>query len=80
MGQGSQLVNCSKLKVLRWNKQQNFLGIDVSKPFFDVALIAVVNHEKQAIMLGHFDYNDSRFGYICFLTKLHFCIIQTIEI
>jgi len=32
-----------------------FIGIDVSKPHFDVSLMAVINHEKQAIETAHFD-------------------------
>jgi len=32
-----------------------FIGIDVSKPHFDVSLMAVINHQKQAIETGHFD-------------------------
>jgi len=40
-------------------KTKFFLGIDVSKPFFDVASMAVVNHEKQAIQTGHFDNSEA---------------------
>lgn len=36
-----------------------FIGIDISKPFFDVALLAIVNHQKQAIVTGHFDNTAS---------------------
>ena len=32
-----------------------FIGIDVSKPHFDVSLMAVINHQKQAIETAHFD-------------------------
>lgn len=32
-----------------------FIGIDVSKPHFDVSLMAVVNHEKQTVETGRFD-------------------------
>lgn len=32
-----------------------FIGIDVSKPHFDVALMAVVNHAKQEIATARFD-------------------------
>lgn len=32
-----------------------FIGIDVSKPYFDVALMAVVNHVKQEIETARFD-------------------------
>lgn len=40
-------------------KTKFFLGIDVSKPFFDVALMAVVDHEKQAIQTSHFDNSEA---------------------
>jgi transposase len=32
-----------------------FIGIDVSKPFFDAALMIVVNHQKQAIESAQFE-------------------------
>lgn len=32
-----------------------FIGIDVSKPYFDVALLAVTNHVKQGIETAQFD-------------------------
>ncbi len=32
-----------------------FLGIDVSKPYFDASLMAVINHQKQAIITARFD-------------------------
>ena len=32
-----------------------FIGIDVSKPHFDVSLMAVINQQKQAIETAHFD-------------------------
>jgi transposase len=32
-----------------------FMGIDVSKPFFDASLMAVVNHQKQPIETARFD-------------------------
>jgi transposase len=35
-----------------------FIGIDVSKPYFDASLMAVVNHEKQAVETGRFN-NDN---------------------
>ena len=37
------------------NKTQHFIGIDVSKPFFDAALLAVIDHQKQAIESAHFE-------------------------
>lgn len=35
-----------------------YLGIDVSKPYFDVSLLAVINHQKQAIESTQFS-NDA---------------------
>ncbi|WP_412466348.1 IS110 family transposase [Pedobacter sp. KLB.chiD] len=32
-----------------------FIGIDVSKPHFDVAMMAVLNHVKQEITTARFD-------------------------
>lgn len=32
-----------------------FIGIDVSKPYFDVSLLAVINHAKQGIETTKFD-------------------------
>jgi len=32
-----------------------FIGIDVSKPFFDASLMAVINHQKQDIETARFD-------------------------
>lgn len=34
---------------------QHFMGIDVSKPYFDAALISVVNHQKQELKKERFD-------------------------
>jgi transposase len=41
-------------------KQHNkfFIGIDVSKPYFDASLMVVLNHQKQTIETAKFD-NDS---------------------
>ena len=39
------------MKVLR----KNYLGIDVSKPWFDVSLLVVLNHVKQAMITDRFD-------------------------
>lgn len=36
------------------NNTKFFIGIDVSKPFFDAALLVVVNHMKNEIVTGHF--------------------------
>lgn len=38
---------------------QHFMGIDVSKPYFDAALISVVNHQKQELKKERFDNNSS---------------------
>jgi transposase len=35
--------------------QKNYLGIDVSKPWFDVSLLVVLNHVKQAMLSQRFD-------------------------
>lgn len=35
--------------------QKNYLGIDVSKPWFDVSLLIVVNHQKQPMLTERFD-------------------------
>jgi transposase len=40
------------------NNTKYFIGIDVSKPFFDAALMAVVNHQKQVIESAHFDNTE----------------------
>ena len=40
------------------NKTNYFIGIDVSKPFFDAALMAVINHQKQAIESAHFENTE----------------------
>jgi transposase len=37
------------------NNTKYFIGIDVSKPFFDAALMAVIDHKKQAIESAHFE-------------------------
>jgi transposase len=36
-------------------KTKFFIGIDVSKPYFDVSLMAVINHKKQGIETAHFN-------------------------
>lgn len=40
------------------NNPKYFIGIDVSKPFFDAALMAVINHQKQAIESAHFENTE----------------------
>jgi transposase len=36
-----------------------FLGIDVSKPYFDVSLMAIINHLKQVIVTARFDNTNA---------------------
>jgi transposase len=40
------------------NNTKHFIGIDVSKPFFDAALMPVTNHQKQAVESAHFDNTE----------------------
>lgn len=40
------------------NNTKYFIGIDVSKPFFDAALMAVINHQKQVIESAHFENTE----------------------
>ena len=40
------------------NNTKYFIGIDVSKPFFDAALMVVINHQKQPIQSAHFENTD----------------------
>jgi transposase len=40
------------------NNTQHFIGIDVSKPFFDAALMPVINHQKQAMESAHFENTE----------------------
>lgn len=35
--------------------QKNYLGIDVSKPWFDVSLLVVCDHQKQPLITNRFD-------------------------
>ncbi len=35
--------------------KKNYLGIDVSKPWFDVSLLAVLNHVRQPMITERFD-------------------------
>lgn len=37
------------------NTTEFFIGIDVSKPYFDAALLAVINHQKEAMVSERFD-------------------------
>src|SRR5665647_2247669 len=36
-----------------------FMGIDVSKPYFDASLMAVINHEKQTVETARFDNTNA---------------------
>lgn len=40
------------------NNTKYFIGIDVSKPFFDAALMPVIDYQKQAIESAHFDNTE----------------------
>lgn len=40
------------------SRTQFFIGIDVSKPYFDVSLMAVINHEKRPIVSERFENTD----------------------
>jgi len=40
-------------------KTQFFIGIDVSKRWFDASLMVVVDHQKQAMKTGRFDNNEA---------------------
>ena len=39
--------------------RKNYLGIDVSKPWFDVSLLVVIDHVKQPIVTERFDNNTA---------------------
>jgi transposase len=41
------------------SSNQFFIGIDVSKPFFDASLMQVIDHQKQAMVTGHFENTQS---------------------
>ena len=40
------------------NNTQFFIGIDVSKPYFDTALLPVVNHQKKEMVCERFDNSN----------------------
>lgn len=40
------------------NNTKYFIGIDVSKPFFDAALMPVINHQKQTMESAHFENTE----------------------
>jgi len=55
MGQ-KWLMHYSQFKTKRMKKQTCFfLGIDVSKPWFDISMMAVVNFQKQQMITERFD-------------------------
>jgi transposase len=55
MGQ-KRLDYFSNLKITNMQvSKKNFLGIDVSKPWFDVSLLPVINHVKQTVVSQRFD-------------------------
>lgn len=35
--------------------KKHYLGVDVSKPWFDVSLLSVVSHQKQPMITERFD-------------------------
>ena len=49
---------------------QFFIGIDVSKPYFDATLLSVINHVKQDMITERFDNNNiglksnRKYGYL----------------
>ena len=53
--------------------QKNYLGIDVSKPWFDVSLLTEVNHVKQPMVTERFENNAA--GMKLFKKWLHSCCI-----
>ena len=40
------------------NNTQFFIGIDVSKPYFDASLMVVIDHLKQPLQTAHFDNTE----------------------
>jgi transposase len=48
-----------KLNKMKQLLRKNYLGIDVSKPWFDVSLMLVINHVKQPIITQRFDNTSS---------------------
>lgn len=45
----------TKLKQTQMKSNQFFIGIDVSKPYFDASLMPVIEHEKQALLTCRFE-------------------------
>ena len=50
-----------KFKAIKMKQllRKNYLGIDVSKPWFDVSLMVVIDHLKQPIVTERFDNNSA---------------------
>ena len=50
-----------KFKAIKMKQllRKNYLGIDVSKPWFDVSLMVVIDHVKQPIVTERFDNNSA---------------------
>src|SRR5688572_5812552 len=46
------------IKIMK-NKAMFYLGMDVSKLWLDLAVLSVINHEKQAMVTNRFDNNIS---------------------
>ena len=62
MGQ-KWLMYCSQIKPKMMKKQtSSFLGIDVSKEWFDISLMAVVNFQKQPMITERFDNTIACYG------------------
>jgi len=51
--------------------RKNYLGIDVSKPWFDVALLIVTDHQKQPMITERFDNTLSGMKVFKSWLKLH---------
>lgn len=47
-----------KLNINQMSNTQFFIGIDVSKPYFDASLLAVTNHIKNEIISNRFDNSN----------------------
>lgn len=59
MGQKTvKLLFKFKIKIMHV-ANKNYIGIDVSKPWFDVSILSVISHEKQPMITHRFDNNPS---------------------
>ncbi|MEO9206473.1 MAG: IS110 family transposase [Gammaproteobacteria bacterium] len=71
MGQ-KWLMHCSQFKPKIMKKQTgSFLGIDVSKLWFDISLMAVVNFQKQQMITERFNNNSKGLGLLKKWLKEH---------